>query len=45
MTVRFRNLDFDPSLPIDEWPAEAIEMAIDRGWISRGDEGSFGSRP
>ena len=34
MTVQFRNLDFDPSAPIDRWPAEAIETAIDRGSLS-----------
>ena len=34
MTLRFRNLDFDPSLPMDEWPAEAIETVIDRGSLS-----------
>jgi DNA-binding transcriptional regulator YiaG len=34
MTVRFRNLDFDPTTPIDCWPAEAIETAIDRGSLS-----------
>jgi len=31
MTVRFRNVDFDESAPLDEWPAEAIETVIDRG--------------
>lgn len=34
MTMRFRNLDFDPSQPMDEWPAEAIETVIDRGSLS-----------
>ena len=34
MTVRFRNLDFDSTLPMDEWPAEAIETVIDRGSLS-----------
>jgi DNA-binding transcriptional regulator YiaG len=34
MTVRFRNLDFDPTEPVDEWPAEAIETIIDRGSLS-----------
>lgn len=34
MTVRFRNLDFDVSAPVDEWPAEAIETVIDRGSLS-----------
>lgn len=34
MTVRFRNLEFDSSAPIDRWPAEAIETVIDRGSLS-----------
>ncbi len=34
MTVRFRNLDFDPAAPVDRWPAEAIETVIDRGSLS-----------
>ena len=34
MTVRFRNLDFDPDTPLDEWPAEAIETLVDRGSLS-----------
>jgi DNA-binding transcriptional regulator YiaG len=34
MTLRFRNLDFDPSTPMDLWPAEAIETVIDRGSLS-----------
>jgi DNA-binding transcriptional regulator YiaG len=34
MTVRFRNLDFASTAPLDAWPAEAIETAIDRGSLS-----------
>jgi DNA-binding transcriptional regulator YiaG len=34
MNVRFRNLDFDSTAPLDEWPAEAIETVIDRGSLS-----------
>jgi DNA-binding transcriptional regulator YiaG len=34
MTVRFRNLDFDFTAPMDLWPAEAIETVIDRGSLS-----------
>jgi DNA-binding transcriptional regulator YiaG len=34
MTTRFRNLDFDPALPVEEWPAEAIETVMDRGSLS-----------
>jgi DNA-binding transcriptional regulator YiaG len=34
MTLTFRNLDFDPSQPLDAWPAEAIETLIDRGSLS-----------
>ncbi len=33
-TLQFRNLDFDPAAPVDQWPAEAIETAIDRGSLS-----------
>jgi DNA-binding transcriptional regulator YiaG len=32
--MRFRNLDFDSTAPMDEWPAEAIETVIDRGSLS-----------
>lgn len=34
MTTQFRNLDFDPSEPMDRWPAEAIATVIDRGSLS-----------
>jgi DNA-binding transcriptional regulator YiaG len=34
MTVRFRNLNMDSLAPVEEWPAEAIEIAIDRGSLS-----------
>jgi DNA-binding transcriptional regulator YiaG len=34
MTMRFRNLDFDPAAPMNRWPAEAIETVIDRGSLS-----------
>jgi DNA-binding transcriptional regulator YiaG len=34
MTMQFRNLDFDLTAPVDEWPAEAIETVIDRGSLS-----------
>lgn len=34
MSVKFRNLDFDPQAPMDLWPAEAIETIIDRGTLS-----------
>jgi DNA-binding transcriptional regulator YiaG len=34
MTLRFRNLDFDTTAPLDLWPAEAIETVIDRGSLS-----------
>jgi DNA-binding transcriptional regulator YiaG len=34
MTLRFRNLDFDSTAPIDAWPPEAIETVIDRGALS-----------
>jgi DNA-binding transcriptional regulator YiaG len=29
--MKFRNVDVDPSRPLDEWPAEAIETLIERG--------------
>lgn len=32
--MKFRNIDFDVSSPVDEWPAEAIETVIDRGSLS-----------
>jgi DNA-binding transcriptional regulator YiaG len=34
MTLQFRNLDFDRAAPVDRWPAEAIEMVMDRGSLS-----------
>ena len=34
MTVQFRNLDFDNTAPMDQWPAEAIETVIERGSLS-----------
>jgi DNA-binding transcriptional regulator YiaG len=34
VTVRFRNVDVDPAAPVEDWPAEAIETAIDRGTIA-----------
>jgi hypothetical protein len=34
VTMQFRNLDFNPDAPLDLWPAEAIEMVIDRGSLS-----------
>jgi DNA-binding transcriptional regulator YiaG len=34
MTVGFRNLDFDSSESMDDWPAEAIETVLDRGFRS-----------
>lgn len=32
--MHFRNVDFDPTTPIDQWPAEATETLIDRGTLS-----------
>jgi DNA-binding transcriptional regulator YiaG len=34
MTMQFRNLDFDTTQPVDQWPAEAIETVMDRGSLS-----------
>ncbi len=33
MTLKFRNLDFDSSAPVEEWPFEAISTAIERGGL------------
>ncbi len=33
-TLQFRNLDFDRTAPVEEWPAEAIETVMDRGSLS-----------
>ena len=33
-TLQFRNVDFNPTAPVDQWPAEAIETVIDRGSLS-----------
>src|SRR2546423_8540941 len=34
MTTSFRSVDFDSTLPVEEWPAEAIETVMDRGSLS-----------
>lgn len=34
MSVSFRNVDVDVAAPLDTWPAEAIEMLVDRGSLS-----------
>jgi DNA-binding transcriptional regulator YiaG len=34
VTVTYRNVDFDDSSPVDEWPAEALETVMDRGSLS-----------
>jgi DNA-binding transcriptional regulator YiaG len=34
MSTQFRNLDFDTTQSMDQWPAEAIETIIDRGSLS-----------
>lgn len=34
MSVAFRNVEVDPAAPVDEWPFEAIETALDRGSLS-----------
>jgi DNA-binding transcriptional regulator YiaG len=31
MSLRFRNIEVHPDRPVDNWPAEAIETAMDRG--------------
>lgn len=32
--LRFRNVDADPAAPVERWPDEAIETALDRGALS-----------
>lgn len=31
--LKFRNIDFDSSVPVEEWPFEAIFTAIERGTL------------
>lgn len=33
MNVAFRNVDFDPGAPVEQWPYEAIVTTIERGRI------------
>ncbi len=33
MSVRFRNVDFDPHSPVETWPYEALVTVIERGSI------------
>lgn len=34
MAMSFRNVDADPSSPVEEWPYEAIVIAIERGGVT-----------
>jgi|SRR4051794_32783745 DNA-binding transcriptional regulator YiaG len=34
MTVSFRNVEVDDAAPLRAWPAEAIEILVDRGRLS-----------
>ena len=34
MAVKFRNLDIDPSSPVQSWPFEAIATSVERGTVS-----------
>lgn len=34
MTLRFRNVDANPSDPVATWPYEAVVTALDRGLVS-----------
>ena len=34
MTTIFRNVEFNRTAPVDQWPAEAIETVMDRGSLS-----------
>jgi len=31
VTTKFRNVDFDESLPLSQWPSEAIMTMVERG--------------
>lgn len=31
MPLAFRNLNIDPSAPVEEWPTEAVQTALERG--------------
>jgi predicted XRE-type DNA-binding protein len=31
--LKFRNLNFNPSAPVEEWPFEAISTAVERGTL------------
>lgn len=31
--MRFRNVDVDPSAPVESWPYEAVASAIERGTV------------
>lgn len=32
--TKFRNLNFDPSSPVEDWPVDALETVMDRGSLS-----------
>ena len=34
MTLAFRNVELDPALPVETWPAEALATAIERGSLT-----------
>ena len=34
MTMFFRNVDLDDTAPLGTWPPEAIEILVDRGYLS-----------
>lgn len=34
MTLAFRNVDVDPSDPVEDWPTEAVLTALERGGLS-----------
>lgn len=34
MSLRFRNLDADPSDPVDTWPTEGVIAALERGGLA-----------
>lgn len=33
MPLQFRNVDADPSEPVEAWPQEAVVAALERGYL------------
>lgn len=34
MSLAFRNLEISPDAPVEEWPTEAVQAALERGGLS-----------